>query len=131
MNRLFNRFDSGQTGFSLIETIVALAIFGITVLVFLSGVINSTIMSKSVDERQSARNLAESAMEWAKNTEYSYNATSYSTGPIPESDEYPGFSVNLTAEPLHSPDDGIQKINVAVSYNGTDVYNLQSYKVDR
>lgn len=123
--------DSGQAGFTLIETAVALAIFCITVLVLLAAIINSTILSNDVDERQSAKNLAESAMEWVKNSDYSYNATSYATGPVPEVDQYPGFSVNLTAEPLHIPDDGIQKITVVVSHNGTDMFSLQSYKVDR
>ena len=131
MKKSLNMSDSGETGITLIETIVALAIFAITVVVFLSGVINSTAMSDRVDERESAKNLAESAMEWAKNAEYSYNATSYSIGPIPDSDLFPGYSVNLTAEPLHTPDDGIQKLNVTVSYNGTGVLSLQSYKADR
>jgi len=120
---------------TLLETLVALAILGTIAVSFLSGV---GISSKAVyiaDERATAENLARSQMEWAKNASYSYNATSnatcYSVAPIPADKDYINYSANITAEPLHNPDDGIQKITVTITRSGKVVFKLESYKVDR
>jgi len=70
-------------------------------------------------------------MEWVKNASYSYNATSYSAVPIPDGKDYLQYSSVVSAEPVHTPDDGIQKITVSVQRSGESVYFLQGYKVDR
>jgi hypothetical protein len=66
-----------------------------------------------------------------KNASYSYNATSYSTAPVPNGKDYFQYSAAILAEPLHTPDDGIQKITVTVQRSGKDIFNLEGYKVDR
>jgi hypothetical protein len=60
-----------------------------------------------------------------------YEATDYSPAPIPAGPDYTGYSANITAEPLHTPDDGIQKITVTVKRLGEVVMELEGYKVDR
>ena len=128
MLRLFTRRESGQT---LLETLVALAILGITAVTFLTGVSTSSKVAFIADERATAENLARSQMEWAKSAAYSYNATGYSAAPILDADDYVNYSVNITAEPLHDPDDGIQKIIVTVNRTAELVFTLEAYKVDR
>lgn len=128
MLRLFSRRESGQT---LLEMLVALAILGIIAVAFLSGVATSSKGVYIADEQATAESLARSQMEWAKNASYSYNGTGYSIAPIPATRDYTNYSANITAEPLNDPDDGIQKITVTIIHSDKEVFKLEGYKVDR
>ena len=83
------------------------------------------------DEQTTAESLARSQMEWAKQVAYTDNATGYASAPIPSGDDYIGYTANITAEPLHNPDDGIQKITVTIKHFDKDIVQLEGYKADR
>ncbi len=126
--RIFTRRESGIT---LIETMVALAILGTIGVIFLSGLTTTSKAAFIFDEQTTAESLARSQMEWAQNADYVYDATQYSPVPIPSAKDYINYSATITAEPLHNPDDGIQKITITVKHSGETVTKLQGYKVDR
>jgi prepilin-type N-terminal cleavage/methylation domain-containing protein len=128
MLRIFHCRESGMT---LLETVIAVAILGAVAAAFLGGVAASSRGVYTADEQATAEGLARSQMEWAKNATYSYDATSYSIAPIPMNDDYTGYSANITAESLHGSDDGIQKITVTIMRSGKPVFKLEGYKVDR
>jgi len=123
--------NSREAGVTLLETLVALAILAVVAVTFINGLSTSAGTIYSADERATAESLARSQMEWAKNSTYSYNVTSYSLAPIMDASDYLNFSANITAEALHEPDDGIQKITVSVTRSGEIIYTLEGYKVDR
>ena len=125
---IFTRRESGAT---LMETVVALAVLGTIAVCFLSGLVTSSKAAFTVDERATAMSLAQSQMEWAQNASYVDNATAYSPASIPSGKDYINYSANITAEPLHDPDDGIQKITVTVNRSGEQVFMLEGYKVYR
>lgn len=116
---------------TLMETVIALAIVGTIAVAFLSGVTTTSRGAYIADEQATAESLARSQMEWAKNASYSYNATSYPIAPITDAEDYINYSANISAEPLHEPDDGIQKITVTIAHSGKAVLELEGYKVDR
>ncbi len=120
-----------ELGITFLETVVALAILGAVSVSFLNGLTSTSKSVFIVDERTTAGSLAQGQMEWVKNASYSYDATSYSAAPIPDGKDYIRYSSVISAEPLHTPDDGIQKITVTIQRDGKDVYFLQGYKVDR
>ncbi len=120
-----------ETGYSLIEVLVAMAILGIIAVTFLSGVSAGSKGVYVTDEGTTAESLAQTQMEWAKNASYTTNATQYSAAPIPAGDDYLGYTANITAQPLHVTDDGIQKITVTIQHSGREVLTLEGYKVDR
>jgi len=129
--QIIKNFIRRESGITFMETAIALAILGAVSVSFLNGL---TTASKSVfitDEHSTAESLAQSQMEWVKNASYSYNATSYSTAPTPGGKDYLQYSATVFAQPVHSPDDGIQKITVTVQRSGKDIFNLEGYKVDR
>ena len=124
--------DSGkETGISLMETLVALAILGIIAAGFLSGLATTAKSSLIVDEQATAESLARSQMEYAKIVSYVYEATEYTAATIPSGGDYANYSVSISAEPLNNPDDGIQKITVTVNHHDEEVITLEGYKVDR
>jgi len=120
-----------EQGITFMETVIALAILGVISVAFLSGL---TTASKSVflaDKKATAESLAQSQMEWMKDRSYSYNATAYSPAPIPDGKDYMHFSAVITAEPLHIPDDGIQKVTVTIIRDSQALVSLEGYKMDR
>jgi len=127
MLRVFTRRDSGIT---LLETLVALAVLGTIAVTFLSGLVTSSKAAFTADERATAISLAQSQMECTQNASYVDDATEYSPAPIPSTDDYADYSVNIAAEPLHVDDQGIQKITVTIERSGQEVTTLEGYKVD-
>ena len=114
----------GETGISLIETIVALALLGIIGVTFLGGLATSTNARSAADKHVTARILAEFQIEDIRNQEY---ATSYDPIPIPT--EYAGYTAQIATS--NQRNGNIQKITITISHHNKDVYTLESYKVDR
>lgn len=120
-----------ESGTTLLETIVALAILGTIVVIFLGGIIGTTKAASLTDEQTTAESLAQSQMEWAQNATYIVGATQYTPVAIPDGKDYVNYSANITVASLNNPDDGIQKITVLIKRSGRLVFSLEDYKVNR
>lgn len=121
-------FSLGQRGFSLLETLVALAILSAIAVTFLNGV-NTAIRTTAIaDEHTTAESLAQSQMEWVKRVEYVEEATNYIPTSLPGGRDYQDYTVTITSEPLFDPDAGLQKITVTVKHDGEEVFMLEGYK---
>ncbi len=120
-----------ESGMTLIETLVALALVGTIVVSYLSSLATTIKATMVTDEQSTAESLARSQMEWAKKATYVSGATTYSAAAIPSGSDYSGYSANITAASLNNPDDGIQKITVTIRHFVKDVVNLEGYKVSR
>lgn len=119
-----------ESGSSLMETLVALAIVGIVAVIFLSAITTTTKANSIGDKKATAESLVFGEIEYVKNCEYQYDASDYPVDPaltIPE-----GWVVPLpVVELVHVTDDGIQKVTVTAQYNGEPVLSVGVYKVDR
>ena len=119
-----------QKGFALIETLVALGIFGLVAVTSLSGMATITQGNMIASERATAESLVRSEIEYVKQCAYQYDASEYpidSTLTIPQ-----GWSLAPPAvEPVHATDDGIQKITITAEHNGKSVLSVEIYKADR
>ena len=122
---------NSESGATLIETLVALALLGIIAVTFLSGLATTSKASIIADEQATAESLARSQMEWAKRVGYVPDATGYSPAPIPDGKDYAGYSVAIVAAPLHGLEDGIQKIIITIKHYDKNVIRLEGYKADR
>jgi len=123
--------QGSSSGFTLIEVLIALALVGIIAIAFLSALSTASIALITADERATAESLARSQMEYVKdNNKNPYDFTdpqSYEQDNV-ESTIHPGYFISVSAEPLHSPDDGLQKITVTVSRDDKEVITLEDYK---
>jgi prepilin-type N-terminal cleavage/methylation domain-containing protein len=138
-----------EKGFSLAEVMVAIALLGVVSVAFLSSVSTAYKAVFVADEQVSGESLARSEMEYVKSQGYSSaSPVSWSyelpsgtspTGEFPtwwdEGDPHtlpPGYDsyiVTVTANPLHTPDSGIQKIMVVVSHlEKPQVVSLEGYR---
>ena len=124
-------FTYHESGLTLIETLVALAILGAVSVTFLGGLTNSSKSTFIADEQTTAESLARSQMEQVKAADYVYDATEYFPAPIPGDKDYVNYSVIITAEPLDNPDDGIQKITVTIKHSDKVIIKLEGYKRQR
>ncbi|MBU2608218.1 MAG: prepilin-type N-terminal cleavage/methylation domain-containing protein [Chloroflexi bacterium] len=113
-----------EKGSSLIETLVALALLGLIAATFLGALSTAPKARFIADEQASARILAESQMENAKQQDYSL---SYAATPIP--DEYAGYSAVLDVDPMRNGN--IQRITVTIKHHDRDITTLESYKTNR
>jgi len=135
--KVTKKLRGNESGVSMLETLVALAILGLVAVAFLgglTGVARATLIS---DEQATAESLARSQIELVKRQDYINYAD-------PAHEEYVGletvpasYSVEITVELLDpendglDDDDGIQKIIVTVNRNDEPVLTIEDYKVNR
>ncbi len=110
-----------EKGSSLIEVIVSLALIGIMAVAFFSGLGTVCGVTAMIDERETAKNLAETQTEYVKYHPY---AASYTPAPI--TGEFPGYAATIEVEPLQ--DSNIQKVIVTINHKGRVMTKLESYK---
>ena len=112
--------QGSSRGFTMIEVVIAIALIGLIGVAILSALSTASMALIIADKRATAESLARSQLEYVKdnnsNPYESENPQPYEHGPE-ESPDHPGYFVSVSAEPLHNPDDGIQKITVTVTYD--------------
>jgi len=119
---------NNQSGMTLIETIVSIAILSAISVVFLGGLVVSSKGTLESDEQATAESVARCQMEWVQGSDYVDDATQYDPMNLDNFNDYLGYTANISAEPLHLPEDGIQKITINVSHNGVWVMSIEGYK---
>ena len=129
LRTLCNNLVVQEKGITLLETLVAMAILGMVAVVFLTGLAISSKVILLNQDRVAAESLAKSQLEDIKARSYVMEATSYPVMTIPQDLVDRGYDITVSAEPLHAPDDGMQKITVAVDKNGEVLFTLIGYKV--
>ena len=110
-----------EKGFSLLETILALALLGIISACFLGATATTSNARVTNDEKASGKILAESIMENIKKEAYlaSYNVT------VPS--DFAGYTASVTV----IENNNIQDITVGITRRNREVFSLESYKVNR
>ena len=147
MRQLFSvtkKLPGNESGVTLLETLVALAILGLVAVALLSGLTTAARATIIADEQATAESLARSEIEYVKSQDYidytDPGHLEYESVTPPDS-----YSIELTPTPIDpdtglaygqtggifEQDDGIQKITVTVKRNNNPVLTVEDYKVDR
>ncbi len=126
LGKMTNIF-SDERGFTLVESLVALAILGTAFVAFLAGLSSSAIATNRMDKRTTAGIVARSQMEYTKAQEYCVAPDTYDVfSPLPAN-----YSVVAEASPISGRDDDVQRVTVTVSHKGEAVYVLEDFKANR
>jgi Tfp pilus assembly protein PilV len=125
LTRIKNRAQ-GQSGLGLVETLVAVAILGTSVVAFVAALSAGSIAVGEQDEEVAAQRLARSQLEYTKSYSYDPNATTYPTVDVPA-----GYGLSVVVGSVPETDTNIQKITVTVSRGGDDIFTVADYKVNR
>ncbi|MFQ5925300.1 MAG: prepilin-type N-terminal cleavage/methylation domain-containing protein [Dehalococcoidia bacterium] len=127
----------GQKGLTLLEVMIAVAIFGIIASGLFMALNVSSKTTATTNRLTTAESLTRSELEYVKALPYdeTNNPPQYIVDPgltIPT-----GYSIVVTAERLDPKgdgtgnDDGIQKVTVNVYFEGELIVATVDYKVDR
>jgi prepilin-type N-terminal cleavage/methylation domain-containing protein len=115
-----------EQGFTLVEALVSVAILALALTVFLTGLSTGVLSASHSDRLSAAHELARSQMEYTKELPYQPAPTSYATvTPVAS------YSITASAAAIPEGDDDVQLIKVEVSKDGTVVFTLEGYKVNR
>jgi type II secretory pathway pseudopilin PulG len=112
----------GETGASLLEILVALAIVATTLTIFVTALSTGAFGVRSADWLTTATNLAASQLESIKGAAYDA-AGAYDLVAIP-----PPYAVAVGSNEIIT---GLQQITVTVSHRGKALVVISNYKVDR
>jgi len=122
-----------QDGSSFVEVLIALAITGSAIVMFLSSLSTGSRAVGILYDQSMAENVARSQLEYTKSQEYvpiapgKQSHQSYAlVVSLP-----PGFTVSAEATETAQGDDNIQKITVTVYHDGKGVMVKEDFKVNR
>jgi type II secretory pathway pseudopilin PulG len=116
----------GQRGLGLVETLVAVAILGTSVVAFVAALSAGSIAVGEQDEKVVAQSLAQTQLEYTKSYLYDPEATTYPTVDTPE-----GYVISVDVASIPDTDADIQKITVTISRDSEDIMTVADYKVNR
>jgi len=130
-------FWSGETGQSLVEELVAIAIVSLGLVIVMAAFSTGTMGVSTTNDRVTAENLGRSQLELIKDAAYSPDPTVTS---YPTVSPVQGYATAVGIEYWIAPsgpftstvrDDGLQKVTVSVSGSKGALLQLEGYKVKR
>ncbi|MBA7660587.1 hypothetical protein ES703_68590 [subsurface metagenome] len=125
-----------QRGVGLVESLVAVAILGITVVAFVMALSSGAVAVREGNQQLVAQSLVRTQLEYIKPQDYIPTAdydpdnpdASYDTVYTPEGYD---ILVEVDSIPDTDTDTDIQRITVTISRGGEDILTIEDYKVNR
>ena len=122
----FQKHLRSETGFSLVEMLVAVSIVGIAITVFITALSTGLLSVSTLKEATFAQQLAQRQIEQLKSTAYDATGVSYTLVSAPS-----GYTIGLAVNSAIYADNKIQKLTVTISHGGQQVLVVEDYKGNR
>jgi len=123
--RVKNRAQD-QMGLGLVETLVAVAVLGTSVVAFVVALSAGSIAVGEQGEEVVAQSLVRTQLEYIKSYPYDSEATTYPAVDLPE-----GYTISVGVTSIPGTDADMQKITVTISRESEDIITVEDYKVNR
>ena len=117
---------NSQKGIGLVETLIAVAILGTSVVAFIVALSVGSLTANEQNKETIAQGLAQTQMEYTKNYTYNPSATTYPVLAVPNT-----YSVTVGVTTVPGTDTNMQKITVTVLKDGVNILTVSDYKVNR
>jgi type II secretory pathway pseudopilin PulG len=117
---------NSQKGIGLVETLVAVAILGTSVVAFVVSLSVGSLTVNELDRQTVAQSLAQTQIEYIKNLAFIPGAATYPVLAAPAT-----YTVSVDVSGVPGTDMNIQKITVNVRKDGVDILEVTNYKVKR
>jgi type II secretory pathway pseudopilin PulG len=117
---------NSQKGISLVETLIAVAILGTSVVAFIVALSVGSLAANEQNKDTVAQGLAQTQMEYTKNYTYAPGATTYPVLTVPAT-----YNVSVGVSAVSGTTTNIQKITVTVLKDGVNLLIVSDYKVNR
>jgi type II secretory pathway pseudopilin PulG len=117
---------NSQRGIGIVETLVAVAILGTSVVAFVVSLSTGSLAVNELDRETAAQSLAQTQMEYTKNHAFIPGAVSYPVLDAPDT-----YSVSVGVQAVPGADANIQKITVTVEKDSVSILTVSDYKVNR
>ncbi len=115
-----------ERGFTMVETLIAVAVMGTAVVALLSALSTGSIAVTVVEEKVTAGGIARSQLEYTQSLPFQIAPATYATITPNQ-----GYSVTAEAFPVAGTDDDIQRVVVTVYHEGVSVLSAEAYKMNR
>ncbi len=115
-----------EKGVALVESLVAVAILGTTVVTLIISLATGSIAIRETDEEVVVQSLARTQLEYIKGYTYDPNATTYPTVSTPS-----GYTISVSVSSTPDADPDIQKVTANISREGNLILTIEDYKVNR
>jgi len=125
LRKLFKRLHD-ETGIGLAETLVAVAVLGTSIVAFVVSLSTGSLSVNEQDKETVAQSLAQTQVEYTKNYLYNPAASTYPTVAAPS-----GYTISVGVSSISGTDSNIQKITVNILRDGSSVFLVSDYKVNR
>ena len=115
-----------EKGFTLVETLVAVAVMGTAAVALLAALSTGSIAVAIVEEKVTAEGIARSQLEYTQSLPFQVAPAIYFTTTPPA-----GYGVTAEAFPVAGTDDDLQRVVVTVYHQGAQVRTAEAYKMNR
>ncbi len=115
-----------ERGISMIEAAVAVFLLAGAVLALSMGLSSGVLAEQKDDQIVTAQGLARTQMEYVKEYPYNSAATTYPTITAPD-----GFGITVSVVSVPYTNTNIQKVTANITWDGSHIFTLQDYKVNR
>ena len=126
-----------ERGATIVEELVSIAIIGMGIVILVAMIMTGAVGVHQIDDAVRSDSLARSQLELIKDATYEADPI---TSPYPSVTGIPGYVVAVTIEYWNASsgsfqsglrNDGLQRITVVVSSDGSPLNSLSGYKVNR